>query len=413
MIIGEGTLMVAMITRLPQPEINLAAVGGIVRAMTFAIESPILMLLTASATLCKDWNSYRRLRTFTIWGILILTGMHAVIALTPVYDLLTEGLIHAPSEIIEPGRIGLMITIPYLAAVAYRRLNHGVLIRFGYSRAIAFGTGVRLAFVIAILFAGLTLRAIPGVIVAALAMTIGVTVEAIYIELRIRPVRRTQLPTVQVLDVNLTTRRFLRFYIPLATTSIAMFAMQPIVSAALSRMPATILSLAVWSPVVSSAMLLASGGTAIVDVVVTLLDRPNGLARLRHFTRLQVIMTGVVAFAIAATPAGALWFGAVSGLTEPMLGVARNAFWIAMIYPVTLGIYGFYQGVLTHVHQTRRITEGVFLYIVIYLTILALGVFVDQVDGIYVGIGALVTATIAQTIWLCFRSGSAIKTLER
>ncbi|HBY99117.1 MAG TPA: hypothetical protein DEP84_35095 [Chloroflexi bacterium] len=405
----EGPLIVAMVARLPASAINLAALGGIVRALTFAIESPILMLLSASAALSKDWDAYRRLRTYTVWGILILTAVHAIIAFTPVYYLVTRGLIGAPAEIIEPGRIGMMITVPYLAAVAYRRFNQGVLIRFGHSRAVAAGTGLRLVTVLAIMAGGLLLHSASGVIVAALTMTVGVTVEASYIERRVRPVLRTQVKGAAVLAPDLTVQRFLKFYIPLAMTSVAMYLMQPVVSAALSRMPDALISLAVWPPVMGIAMLLASGGMAMVEVVVTLLDQPRTFASLRRFTVLLMGVTALLAVALAATPLGAFWFGRVSALREPILDVARHAFWVALLYPIALVIQGLYQGVLTHAHHTRRITEAVFLNLLVSLTILSLGVVSGRLTGIYVGVGATVVATVVQGIWLRLRSRPVLR----
>ena len=48
----------ALVARLPNPEINLAAHGGVVFQVALAIESPIVMLLAASTALCRDWASY-------------------------------------------------------------------------------------------------------------------------------------------------------------------------------------------------------------------------------------------------------------------------------------------------------------------------------------------------------------------
>ena len=58
--IAEGPMVAALLARLPDPALNLAAYGGIVRPLTFAIESPLLVLLTASATLCKNWETYQK-----------------------------------------------------------------------------------------------------------------------------------------------------------------------------------------------------------------------------------------------------------------------------------------------------------------------------------------------------------------
>lgn len=410
MIIVEGPLIVALAARLPDAEINLAALGGIVRAMTFAIESPILMLLTASATLSKDIASYRRLRTYALWGIGILTVVHIVLTLTPAYYFITENLIRAPAEIIEPGRIGMMITIPYLAFVAYRRFNHGVLIRFGYSRVIAVGTFIRLASVLTIMAAGLMIQSVSGVVVAALTMTVGVAVEAIFIELRVRPVLRNELRSALIVPL-FSTAAFLKFYIPLAATSMALFVMQPVISAVLSRMPDPILSLAVWPPVIGIVMLLGSPGTPIVEVVVTFLDHPAALSQLRRFTFFVTGVVGLLALAMAITPLSDFWFGSLSALKEPILGVAQQAFWFALLFPVMHILQGFYQGILTYSRQTRRVTEAVFLYALSSLVILVIGAGWGGMRGAFIGLGAISIASVIQTAWMWWRSQPSIQIL--
>ena len=50
----------AIVARLAEPKINLAAYGGIVFPLALIIEAPILMLLTASTALSKDWKSYKK-----------------------------------------------------------------------------------------------------------------------------------------------------------------------------------------------------------------------------------------------------------------------------------------------------------------------------------------------------------------
>ena len=79
----EAPAISAIVARLNDPEINLAAYGGLVFPIAVTIESPIMMLLAASTALSKDWPSYRKLRSFTLWLSLALTILYAAIAFTP------------------------------------------------------------------------------------------------------------------------------------------------------------------------------------------------------------------------------------------------------------------------------------------------------------------------------------------
>lgn len=407
----EHPIVIAAIARLPDPEINLAALGGIVMAVTFVTEAPLLALLTASATLSKDWGSYRWLRRFAVWGIALLTLVHALIAFTPLYDLLVTKIISAPAEIIQPGRIGLMLTSPYLSAVAYRRFNQGVLIRFGHSASIAAGTLTRLFTIGLVVVAGYLIGSVSGVIVAAVAMTAGVWAEAIYAALRVRPVLRNQVKPAPRVNQTLSLGSFLKFYIPLATTSVVLLVMRVISSGALSRMPEAVVSLAVWSALFGVIMMLASGGMAMVEVVVTLLDQPMALPSLRRFTILLGALTGLLAFILAATPLGELWFSHISGLSPSLLVPARRAVWLVLPITVAIATQGLFQGVLAHARHTRPVTEAVFISSLITLAIYGAGVAWGRIAGIYVIMATSAISAIVQALWLWHRSRRFRRTL--
>ena len=122
---AELPALSAVIARLENPRINLAAYGGIVFPISLVIEAPIIMLLAASTALCKDYDSYRKLWRFMMISGAGLTVLHILIAFTPLYYVVAEDLIGAPAVIIEPARIGLMIMTPWTWSIAYRRFNQG------------------------------------------------------------------------------------------------------------------------------------------------------------------------------------------------------------------------------------------------------------------------------------------------
>jgi len=82
----EGPAISAVIARLANPEINLAAYGGVVFPLALFIEAPIIMLLAASTALSTDWNSYRKLRTYMHSMSIGLSLLHVAIAFTPLFD---------------------------------------------------------------------------------------------------------------------------------------------------------------------------------------------------------------------------------------------------------------------------------------------------------------------------------------
>jgi hypothetical protein len=408
---AESPTLSAVVARLAQPEINLAALG-IVYSLALIVESPIIMLLSASTTLSKDWDSYLKLRRFMMRAGALLTVLHVLVAFTPLYHVVVVGMIGAPEEIVEPARLGLMLMTPWTWAIAYRRFNQGVLIRFGHSRAVSVGTAVRLSANVLILATGYLIGAISGIVVATSALATGVVSEAIYAGLRARPVVRDQLKQAPPVEQPLTLRTFLEFYVPLATTSLLVLLVQPMGSAALSRMPNALESLAVWQVVTGFIFLLRSMGLAYNEVVITLLDEPSSLYNLRRFTALLATLTTALLLIVAATPLATFWFGRVSALDPRLIALARWGLWVALPLPALNVLYSWYQGALVRSRRTRGVTEAVVIYLLASSALLWAGVSWGQATGLYVGLAAFGLGALMQTAWLGYRSRPAMRAVQ-
>jgi hypothetical protein len=409
---AEGPALSAIVARLADPEINLAAFGGIVYPLALIIEAPIIMLLSASTALSKDWDSYRKLRRFMMWMGGVLTAVHVLVAFTPLYDLIVVQLIRPPAEIVELARIGLMITVPWTWAIAYRRFKQGVLIRFGHSRAVGLGSFVRLSADGAVLAAGYMIGTIPGVVVAASALIAGVISEAVYAGLRARRVVEHQLKKAQPVEEPLTAYSFVDFYTPLAMTSLFRLVAEPLSSAALSRMPRALDSLAVWSVVTGFIFLLRSFGVSFSEVVIALLDEPRSSRTLHRFTVSLTVVVTLLLLVVAATPLATVWFQNVTGLRADLAVFSGRGLWAAALMPAVEVLQSWYQGLIVHSRRTRGITEAVVVYLLTSVAVLWGGVLWNRMAGLYVGLAAVSLGRLAQTVWLWYRSRPAIESVE-
>jgi hypothetical protein len=415
---AEGPALSAVVARLADPEINLAAFG-VVYSIALIIESPIIMLLSASTALSKDWDSYRKVHRFMVWLSVGLTALHALVAFTPLYDVVVVGLVQPPAEIVEPARLGLMLMLPWTWAIAYRRFQQGVLIRFGHSRVVSLGTFVRLGADVAVMIGGYLLAtvpgvpvSIPGIAVATAALAVSTTSEAVYAGLRVRPVLRRQVRPAAPVDEPLTAPAFLRFYTPLAMTSLLALVVQPAGSAALSRMPQALESLAVWPVLSGFVFLLRSVGMAYNEVVIALLDEPRATRNLRRFAVLLAAVVTAALLLTAATPLAPLWFRWVSGLKPHLAALAHRGLWLALPWPALNVLYSWYQGAVVHSRRTRPITEAVVIYLLTSSGILWAGAARGQAVGLYVGVVAFAAGAVAQTLWLRHRSRRAVRAVE-
>jgi hypothetical protein len=398
----------AVIARLPNAEINLAAYGGVVFPIALIIEAPVIMLLAASTALCKDRSTYRKLHKLMMVLGGILTIIHVLIAFTPLYDVIVVGLMGVPDEIVEPARAGLMLITPWTWAIAYRRFQQGVLIRFGHSSAVGVGTTIRLTSSGAVLLAGYLVGDIPGVMVGAGAQAFGVVCEAIYAGIRVQPVICHQLAQVQS-EEPLTWRAFANFYIPLALTSLIFLIWQPIGAAAISRMPQAIASLAAWQVVSSLTFIMRSFGFSYNEVVVALIGETGAYAGLRRFTFILSAATICLHLLIAVTPLAMLWFSGVMALDIPLATISHTAFWLALPMPALSTLQSWYQGAILHSRKTRAVPESVLVFLGSVSIILIAGVLMAAFTGLYVAMAGFVLATIAQTAWLGYRSLRAMQ----
>ncbi len=408
----ELPVVSAVVARLAHPEISLAAYGGVVFPLALLVEAPIIMLLAASVALCRDRTSYLKVRRFMIVSAAVLTGVHLLVAATPLYDLVVGGMIGAPEAIRAPARLGLLIMTPWTGSIAYRRFQQGVLIRFGRTRVVGVGTAVRLGSNFSILALGALVGGLPGIVVGTAAVAVGVVSEAVFIGAAVRPVVRGPLAGAPPPAEPITWRSFAAFYVPLAMTPLLTLLANPILAAALSRLPRPIDSLAVWPVMNGLTFALSSLGLAYNEVVVALLDEPGSERRLFRFAVVLAAAVSTVLALVAATPLGWLWFRTLSGLSEPLAALALSALWIPVLLPALRVMQSWYQGVLVHSRRTRGITEAVGIYLGVNAVLLGLAVRYSSTTGIYLGLAAMLAGSVLQTVWLRWRCGPVLVRLK-
>lgn len=395
----EFPLVTATVSRLGDPAVHLAAYGGVVFPLSLVIEAPVIMILVASTALCKDWLAYRLIRNFIVVLGSLLTVVHVVVAFTPVYGMIVQDVLGVPDVIVEPARIGLQCMTPWTLSIAVRRFLQGVVIRAGQTRLIGLGTLVRLFVSSAVLLGGLVLHSFPGIVVATVAMSSGAMVEAGFILLFVRPILHN-LQKSPAHPSPLTLKQLSVFYWPLALTPLISLANLPIVSAAISRMPQAIESLAVWPVLGGLSFVFRSGGLAMQEVVVALYDRPHFLAPLKRFVAMISLCTSGMLFIIAATPLSTLWFEWGAALTPELTVLASTALWLMVIFPALSPWESFFQGQFVHRGVTSFITQAVCLYLTGSSIFLLVGVLYGQVIGLYVGLTAMLAGLGFQLWWL-------------
>ena len=405
----ELPLVSAVMARLALPKISLAAYGGVVFPIALIIEAPVIMLLAASTALSKDEASYRKLYRFMMWTGFATTMLHAAIAFTPLFDVLVARVMQVPPEIIEPSRLGMRIMLPWTWTIAYRRYHQGVLIRFGHSKAISIGTALRLTANAVALFIGSQIEGIPGIVVGTSGIAAGVITEAVYTGFRVQPVLRNKLMKARPIEPALTWPEFYKFYIPLALTSFINLIVQPMGSAALSRMPMPLESLAVW-PVLSGFLFMwRSLGFAYNEVVVSQLDEPGSVAPLKRFSIYLSVGATIGLTLIASTPLARFWFQDVSGLEPALVDLALAGLWVSLLWPALSILQNTYQGVIVNGKRTVGVTISVIILVGVTSLLLTIGSSSGRFTGLFVGLVAFQAGYLAQGLHLYWASKPVLK----
>lgn len=398
----------AVMARLPESTVSLAAYGGVVFPVALLVESPILMLLTASTALARDAQAYGVVRRFMWIAGGLLTLLHALLAFTPLFDVVAGTLIGVPPEVREPARLGLRIMLPWCMAIAYRRTQQGVLIRFEHARAVTWGTLVRLGTLALVLGIGAAIGRWPGIVVGTGAIASAVTAEALFAKWAVHRIRRGALAAAPAASTPLAMRSFLRFYLPLMFTPLLNFLGMPLAASAMSRLPLPLESLAIW-PVLSGAVFtVRSVGFAYNEVVVALLDRVQPIAALRRFAVVLSTITVSILVLAAVTPLGLQWFRHGAALHEPLATMAWRALpWLVPMAAVSVW-QSYHQGALVHARRTRAATESMAALLLANGAVLALGLAWHRAPGLTFAAAALTAGGFAQVAWLAWRARPTI-----
>ncbi|MCD4748465.1 MAG: hypothetical protein K8R59_03750, partial [Thermoanaerobaculales bacterium] len=233
MMAAEGPTLTAVIARLSEPKLNLAAFG-IAFAFALIVEAPVIMMMAASTALVHDRATYLKLRNFTQALNITITLSMVIGLLPPFHRWLTQSLLGLDPSVAERTWLPLLLLLPWPATIGIRRFYQGILIRNGLTRRVAYGTIFRLV-TMALATAVLALATdLEGAAVGAAALSLGVTAEAIVSRLLVGETVRRLLDgrlREEVLDTTgLHYRSIVHFYTPLALTSVLSLGIQPIVT---------------------------------------------------------------------------------------------------------------------------------------------------------------------------------------
>ncbi len=407
----ENPFLTAIIARMSEPKYNLAAYGV---AFSFAllIESPVIMMMSASTALVKDLHSYQKLMRFSYILNFALTGVMLLILIPPVFDFLAIDLVSLPKPVAELTYVAMILLVPWPGAIGYRRFYQGILINSNQTKKVAYGTIIRL---VSMSTTGLVLHfffEFDGVVVGASALSAGVVMEGASSKLMAGNVLRRYRNELEENITDLSYKEIWNFYYPLALTSLIALGVHPMVTFFLGQSRMALESLAVL-PVINGFVFIFRGtGLSFQEVGIALLDKPDkshNYKKLRNFALFGGTTVVLLLALVAFTPLSNLWFEGVAGLSKDLALFSKPPLMVMALMPGLTFLIAFQRSILVDAKRTKPITIATVIEVTSIILILLIAINLLNMIGVIAATIAYVLGRLAANTYLAKPFAKEIK----
>ncbi len=405
----EGPFLASIIARMAEPKFNLAAYGV---AFSFAliVEAPVIMLMSASTALVKDYHSFKKLRNFTYFLNGTITLFMLVLLIPAVFEFIAIDLIALPTRVEEITYLAFIALLPWPAAIGYRRFYHGILIRNNLTKFVTFGTAVRLATMLSTTIILFAFANLDGAVIASIALSLGVMLEAIiskYFVINILAkikVAQNENPTEK-----LTYKGIIQFYYPLAMTSILSLGVHPFVTFLIGQSRMSIESLAVLPVINSLVFVFRAVGLSFHEAFIALLGKNGeGYKPLRNFGFMVASVATIFLFGITTTPLATIWFHNISGLSIELTKLSIIPAIIISVLPALTFLISVQRAVLVYVRNTSPLTTATIIEVVIIIIVLFIGISYFNLVGVMAAAIAYIVGRFVANVYLTIPYNRAV-----
>ena len=396
----ENPFLTALIARLPNPEYNLAAYG-VAFALALIVESPVIMLMSASVALVKDDYTFYKLRNFVYSVNFLITLCILILIIPPIFYALTIDFMNLPYKVAELTHKAVILLIPWPASIGYRRFYQGIMISSNATRRVAYGTVIRMfsMFLTAVILN--YYFHLDGVVIGASALSSGVIMEAITSRFMahkfIKNVKQKKNYDEQN---NLSYNEIIKFYYPLVLTSTISLGIHPVVTFFIGQSNRALESLAVLPVLNGLIFFFRSFGLSFQEVGIALMGQKSGYYKLRNFAIGIAVSVVAGVSIISFTPLSMIWFQKVAGLSLQLAEFSILPLMLYTIFPATTAWINFQRSLLVYSRNTKPITyatiiEVLGITITLFITIKFLSVF-----GVIAAVVAYTLGRLCSNIYL-------------
>lgn len=393
MMAAEMPICTGFVNRLPDQRVQTAALLVLMSVALF-IESPVIDLLATSTTLATSRAKFQSIRKFSVWLMVWTGAVHLLVTVTPLFHLLMTKVLNEPKAVSDAVRTPMLIMIPWSPAIGWRRHVQGILIRKGATRAIGWGTGVRLATLSTTCFIGFSSHRLAGAEVAATALTLSVVAEALFIQVvGGRTLGREQHDLAE--QDGHSMKALAQFHLPLAFSTMVMLTSMPAVSSALAKSPSSLLSMNSWQVSVTLAFLLRTMAFALPEVVIANWNKGlNSGLLIRFCFGVGLCLSGLM-LAMSLTGVDWSFFRTVLRADPEVARGAHIAFMACSGLPILTALTSYVRGVMTAIGVTFARLYATMLSITVLVAVLIVGV-AAQWTGVLTAATALTLSQLTE-----------------
>ena len=407
----EGPFLAAIIARMVDPKYNLAA-WGVAFSFALIIEAPIIMIMSASTALVENRHSFIKLRNFTYTINTAITLIMIILLIPKIFNFISITLIGLPEPVVRLTHLATIILLPWPGAIGYRRFYQGILIRNNLTRRVSYGTLIRLSSISTSAFCLYIYSDFPGVVVAAIALSVGVLVEAVASRFMVHKTLRS-LPDVSGNFKPLTYSQIYTFYFPLALTSSLALGVHPLVTFFVGHSLMPLESLAVLPVINSLVFIFRAIGLSYQEACIALIGKKGEFYPVvKEFATILSISVVVVLGIIAFTPLAIFWFETVSGLTPHLVELSIIPLQIMVLIPGLSVILSFQRAIQVSSRETSSLTMATILEVTGIIVVLFLMTFFLNTVGAIAATTAYLIGRLAANFYLIKSNRQAIYKLK-
>jgi len=395
----EGPLLAAVVARMVNADLNLAAYG-VAYAFALVAEAPIIMLMSAATALVRGAESYRKLRHFTSVLVLLVTMGMGLLLIPPLFDLLMEDIIGLSSEISLRVYWALVALLPWPGVIGWRRFYQGVLIRNHQTRRVALATVGRVLLMSLTALLLFKYADIEGAILGGLALSSGVIVEMLATRLLSSAAIKSFLRREDPGPVR-SFRQLSSYYLPLALTPFITLGVHPVVTIFLGKGKMPLESLAVMPVIGALTFVFRAVGLSFQEVAIALLgEKLQGWQKIGQFASLLALSLSGSLLLIALTPLADFWLLQVSGLSPALAGFAVLPLQLMALLPALTVITAYLRALLMGGQLTRPISTATALEAGVIMMVMTVLLVDGTLSGAVCAAFAYLAGRMTAVVWM-------------